>query len=181
MPAGSQGHRDLGVDADREHDVHELLGVPVEAELVPRRVGNDLVVVQLVGGLQQRAVGAGPARRVRSRGHAPDLVVGQLGLPRDADVLAPFVVRAAPETGSQDEQLPLAGGQRRLEEGVVGQNAPALQQLGVVGERGEDVQRPAHEGLVGLEQRPYLRVPLVGRHGRDAGGPGHRGLPLTPR
>ncbi len=62
---------------------------------------------------------------------------------RDGDVLTPLVGRLAVPPGAEDEQLAVAGGQRALRQHVVREHDPPLQQLRVVGERGEDVERRA--------------------------------------
>src|SRR5262249_4569104 len=72
-------------------------------------------------------------------------------------VLSPLIRRAAEPTRAQDQQLAVARRQRALRQHVVAEHEPALQQLRVVRERGEDVERAF------AEQCARLVVPVVAR------------------
>src|SRR3981189_2206075 len=58
-----QQHRDLGVLADREDDIHALLLVEVLRQFRPDRFGDEVLAMQVVGGTQQCRVRRAPARR----------------------------------------------------------------------------------------------------------------------
>ena len=96
---------------DEHHDLDQLALVVARGELLPGRVADAAVVVELVGGAassvaskasQPDAAGAGP--------DALDLLVAQPAARGDEDVLAPLVLGSAPPAGAQDQQLPVAGG-----------------------------------------------------------------------
>src|SRR3546814_11723762 len=56
-----QYHRDLGILADGEHQVHPAL-VAERGERGPGRVGDEMICGQVVGRAQPRAAGVAPAR-----------------------------------------------------------------------------------------------------------------------
>ena len=117
---------------------------------------------QLVGGPDPQGVGVGPARQIVG-GQPSHLVVGDPGPTADHGVLAELVLAAAAPAHPQDQQLPLPFGQRALGQDVTPEHQPPLQRLGVVGQRGEDVQ-PAQ----GIHQLVGLVVPLRRRGRRQS-------------
>ena len=72
-----------------------------------------------------------------------DLGIGQAALTCDQHVLAPLVPALAVPTGPQDQQLAVPCRQRRLRQDVGGEHQPPAEQIGMVGERGEDVEHLA--------------------------------------
>ena len=106
---------------------------------------------------------------VGALGDAGDLLVGEARRQPDRHVLAPLVGGPAEVAGAEDEQLALAGRQGAAVEQHAAEVRPPLQQPGVVGERGEDVQLGAVEGAEALEQLGGLGVAALDGQGRDAG------------
>ena len=77
-----------------------------------------------------------------------DLGVGQPALTGDQHVLAPLVPALAVPARAQDQQLAVPCRQGALRQDMDGEHQPPAQQIGMVGERREDVEHltvgPAH-------------------------------------
>src|SRR6185437_13796474 len=124
------------------------------------RAGHARRALQLIDGAQQRRLLLGPAGRVRSGGDAHDLGVREAGALADLFVVAPFILGARHPRYAQDQHLALARAQARLEEDVVGEGQPTLQQLGVAHQRLEQV---GHAPLLrhGRQKLALLVVPVL--------------------
>ena len=70
--------------------------------------------MQLVGGPQQRSIMIAPSAVVNRQLGSPDLVGVDVAAKGNQGVLTELVLRVAPPTGSQDQQLPVAWRQRVL-------------------------------------------------------------------
>ena len=170
-PERAEGHRHQLVLAHGEDQVDHLLGRPRGHQGDPRGIGQTVVVDQLVDRPDQERVARRPPRVVTGAGEAGDLRLVESHVEADRGVLAELVLAAAAPTGAEDHQLPRAGRQRGLAEHVPTEGEPPLEQLRVVGERGEDVE-PAGGG----HHLRGLLVPVGRGRGRQTGrcGIGHR-------
>ena len=106
-----QRHRDDVVPADGEDGVHQLLHRVALGEGVPGGVSDEGVVVQLIGGAQQRRLERVPAISVGTCHDAGDFLVAEADGATVAGVLGELVLRLAVPARAQDQQLALARGQ----------------------------------------------------------------------
>src|ERR1700735_2170084 len=138
-----QQHRDLGVLADGEHQIHALAFLIMPGELGPDRFGDELLAKQIVGRPKQDRIGVAPARRVGADLDPVDLLLGQAGTATDRHMLGPLVAGTAKETGAQDDDLALARRQRAF----------AAQDIPAPNEEGLCRSRMAQQGAEDIENR----------------------------
>ena len=141
------------------------------------------VAVELVGGPEQARRRRRPSPRPRAgrRPGSTSSAVSPAAVPDD-DVLAPLVVGPAVPGRAEDQQLTLARRQLAAVEQDPAEGRPPLQQPGVAGEGGEDVEVAAvsaGDAQAG-EQLGGALVALLGWQWRDTEGMGH-GRSVTGR
>ena len=95
--------------------------------------------MQLVRCAQERGIEWIPAGRIWPVGDADDLFIGEPAGFGDDRVLPPLVLGAATPSRPKDKDLAVSRWKSRLEENVVGEDQPSLEQLRVIDEGPEDV------------------------------------------
>jgi hypothetical protein len=95
--------------------------------------------MQLVRGTQERGIERVPAGSVGPVGDANDLFIGEAAGFGDDRVLAPLVLGPASPSRPKDEDLAISRRKSRLEENVVAEDEPPLEQFRMIDERPEDV------------------------------------------
>ena len=125
--------------------------------------------MELIGGAHERRLERAPTGRIGACADALEVVVDETCPSADDHVLPPLVARAAEPADAQDQDLAIAGGQRRLEEDVIAEDVPAFEELRVAGDRGEDVRHRAATdvGARGLDGRSHFFGPLRFRQWLD--------------
>src|SRR3546814_2486603 len=113
---------------------------------------------QLVDHGDDAALGGGPGAVGRLGGQRDDLVVGEAAVATDEGVLAELVDGTAAVGAAQDRDLPHPLTDGPLAQEATAQRVDLAHHAGVVGERGEDVERV----LVALHARLHELALLLG-------------------
>ncbi len=177
-PEGSEGQGQNLVGADREHQIHQLLVVELGGQGLPCRIGDLTGPDQLVDRPQHGPLEGGPSGGIGAGRDPLDFDIVQSDVRGQDAVLLPLVGRATDGGYAEDQQLPLARGERRGEQDVAVESVERHGEGRVARQRAEGVARLGtvlglRERMAGLcgpqrgEGRPHLLWPFLGRQRRN--------------